>query len=43
MRGEEFERLYTGLRRLARSARTFGGGATSTHYFDNALRPLLRG
>jgi hypothetical protein len=36
----EFEAV---LRRLARSARTFGGGATSTHYFDNALRPLLRG
>ncbi len=30
------------LRRLARSARSFGAGATSTHYFDNALQPLLR-
>lgn len=30
------------LRRLARSARTFSEGATSTHYFDNVLGPLLR-
>lgn len=30
------------LRRLARSARTFSDGATSTHYFDKVLGPLLR-
>jgi hypothetical protein len=30
------------LRRLARSARTFSEGATSTHYFDKVLGPLLR-
>lgn len=30
------------LRRLARSARTFSEGATSTHYFDNVLDPRLR-
>jgi hypothetical protein len=34
----EFE---AALRRLARSARTFSEGATSTHYFANALAPLL--
>jgi len=30
------------LRRLARSARTFGDGATSTYYFDKVLGPLLQ-
>jgi hypothetical protein len=34
----EFEAL---LRRLARSARTFSEGATSTHCFHSALAPLL--